>query len=82
MRVWLPPVVFGVLMVVVWQLVTDIGGLPSFLLPSPSAIAEQFHANLGNITTASIATGKNALIGLIMGSILGLVSAAVAVRLR
>lgn len=82
MKVWLPPIVFGVVVVGLWQLVTEVGGLPSFLLPSPSAIAEQFGANLANITTASMATGKNALIGLIAGALLGLVAAAVAVRLR
>lgn len=79
---WLPPVVFGVALVGIWQLITEIGGLPSFLLPSPSSIAEQFAANLGNITSASVATGKNALIGLVLGTLSGLVAAAVAVRLR
>lgn len=82
MKTWAPPVVFGVVMIVIWQLVTDIGGLPSFLLPSPAAIVEQFGSNLGNITAASLATGKNALIGLLAGSLLGLVAAAGAVRLR
>nr|WP_296780029.1 ABC transporter permease subunit [Rhodococcus sp. (in: high G+C Gram-positive bacteria)] len=82
MKIWVPPVIFGVLLVALWQLVTDIGGLPSFLLPSPSSIFEQFRANLGNITAASVATGKNALIGLVAGSLLGLSAAAVAVRLR
>lgn len=79
---WAPPVLFGVVMVGLWQLVTEVGGLPSFLLPSPSAIAEQCRVNLGNITTASVATGKNALIGLVAGALLGLVAAGVAVRLR
>ena len=39
MRFWLPPVVFGVVLLGLWQLLTVVAGVPSFLLPSPSAIA-------------------------------------------
>lgn len=82
MKVWLPPVVFGAAALALWQLLTVVAGVPSFLLPSPSAIAEQFVRNLGNIGSASLATGTNALVGLIAGSVLGLLAAMAAVRLR
>ena len=72
MKLWWPPIVFGVVMLGMWQLLTVVAGVPSFLLPSPSAIAEQFVANLGNIGSASLATGTNALIGLVAGAVLGL----------
>ncbi|MCZ4277212.1 ABC transporter permease [Rhodococcoides yunnanense] len=81
MKTWLPPVVFGVLLLALWQLVTVVGGVPSFLLPSPVSIAEQFAGNFANITSASMATGTNALIGLIAGAAVGSAAAAAAVRL-
>ncbi|WP_442971657.1 ABC transporter permease, partial [Rhodococcus sp. EPR-279] len=82
MKLWLPPVVFGATALALWQLLTVVAGVPSFLLPSPSAIAEQFVRNLGNIGSASLATGTNALVGMIAGSVLGLLAAMAAVRLR
>lgn len=82
MKTVAPPVVFGIVLVGLWQLLTVVGGVPSFLLPSPSAIAEQFGKNFSNILSASIATGTNALVGLVAGAVLGLLAAVVAVRLR
>ncbi|WP_330181094.1 ABC transporter permease subunit [Nocardia sp. NBC_01503] len=76
----LPPVLFGVGMLVLWQVLTVAAGVPSFLLPAPTAIADAFTGNLDAITKAALATGTNALIGLFVGALLGIAAAMVAVR--
>ncbi|WP_019925863.1 ABC transporter permease [Nocardia sp. BMG111209] len=80
MKVWLPPIAVGVLLLAVWQLLTVAAGLPSFLLPAPSAIAAAIGDNGHNIVAAALATGGNALVGLVAGALLGIVAAALAVR--
>lgn len=82
MKTWLPPVVFGVGGLALWQVLTVVAGVPSFLLPAPTAIAKQFTENFGRIVDAATATGTNALIGLLVGAVLGIVAAMVAVRFR
>ncbi|WP_327139874.1 ABC transporter permease [Nocardia sp. NBC_01327] len=80
LRTGLPPVLFGVTMLALWQLLTVAAGVPSFLLPSPSAIAEAFSSNFDAIAKAAVATGTNALIGLFVGAFLGIAAAMLAVR--
>ena len=82
MRTWLPPIVVGVVVLVLWQVLTVVAGVPSFLLPAPSAIAEQFVANAGRILDAALATGANALVGFVLGTVLGIAAAVLAVRFR
>ncbi|WP_410872514.1 ABC transporter permease [Nocardia sp. A7] len=80
MKTWLPPLLVGVVVLALWQVLTVVAGVPSFLLPAPSAIAAQFGANAGRILDASLATGTNALIGFVAGTVLGLAAAVLAVR--
>ncbi|WP_306364786.1 ABC transporter permease [Nocardia sp. CC227C] len=82
MRTWLPPLLVGVAILGLWQVLTVAAGVPSFLLPSPSAIAEAFGDNRSGILDATIATGRNALIGLLVGIAAGIAAAIVAVRFR
>jgi NitT/TauT family transport system permease protein len=82
MKTWLPPVVAGALLLALWQLVTVAAGVPSFLLPAPTAIAEAVRANAAAIAEAAAATGRNALVGLLAGALLGIVAAILAVRFR
>ncbi|MFE9788858.1 ABC transporter permease [Nocardia salmonicida] len=82
MKTWLPPLVVGVVVLAWWQVLTAVAGVPSFLLPAPSAIAAQFAENAGRILDASLATGTNALIGFVAGTILGLAAAVLAVRFQ
>ncbi|TCJ95413.1 ABC transporter permease [Nocardia alba] len=82
MRIWLPPLVVGVVILALWQILTVVAGVPSFLLPAPSAIAAQFTENAGRILDAALVTGANALVGFVAGTILGLAAAVLAVRFR
>ncbi|MFD6451647.1 ABC transporter permease [Nocardia sp. NPDC060220] len=80
MKTWLPPVLVGIVALALWQVLTVVAGVPSFLLPAPSAIAAQFVENAGRILDASLATGTNALVGFVAGTVLGLAAAVLAVR--
>ncbi|MGX1779297.1 ABC transporter permease [Nocardia brasiliensis] len=81
-RMVLPPLLFGAAGLMLWQLLTTVAGVPSFLLPAPSAIASEFTGNFDRILDASTATGTNALLGLLAGGVLGIVAAMFAVRFQ
>jgi NitT/TauT family transport system permease protein len=74
----LTPVVFGILLLLVWQLVVDLQHVPGYLLPSPSAIGTQLRENFGDILGAARASGANALIGLVVGIVLAVIAAVLA----
>ncbi|MEV6631097.1 ABC transporter permease [Actinoplanes sp. NPDC051470] len=71
----LPPVVFGLLALVAWELTVTLGRVAPFILPAPSAIGRELLVQRGNIWDAALASGLNALIGLAAGSVLGVLAA-------
>lgn len=75
------PVAVGVVGLVAWALVVASGAAPR-MLPGPLAIAQEFVARFGIIAEAMGVTGTNALIGLVAGTILGVLFAALAASLR
>jgi NitT/TauT family transport system permease protein len=79
--VW-PPVLFGVAMLGLWEWFVDARDVKPYVLPKPSAIWEQLHENSDTILTAMWATAQNALVGLAVGLVFGLLAALVASRLR
>ena len=78
----LPPVLLVVALLVVWQIAVVVGGIPAFLLPSPVAIVDQFGEFLPIIVSSSLVTATNALLGLVIGSVLGVAAAVVAAFIR
>ena len=74
------PIVVGLVFLSVWQLLVGVVGVSDYLLPSPAAIAEEFVAFAPAIAAATLVTGTNALIGLVVGTILAVVLAALAAR--
>jgi len=81
-RVILPPVVFGVAFVVLWELAVKVFDLKPYFLPPPSAIWEQFRENLRLIWEAASVSGLNALVGLLVGTVLGIAVAFALGRFR
>ncbi|MFG1795277.1 ABC transporter permease [Nocardia sp. NPDC049149] len=79
-RTVVPPLAFGIGGLALWQVLTVVAGVPSFLLPAPTAIASEFTGNFDRILDASLATGTNALLGLLVGGVLGIIAAMLAVR--
>jgi NitT/TauT family transport system permease protein len=78
----LPPLVVGVVVLVAWQLTVTLGRIAPFIVPSPSAIWEQMREQKLNIWNAALASGENALIGLIGGTVVGILAAMLASRWR
>jgi NitT/TauT family transport system permease protein len=80
-HVW-PPVAFGIAVLVLWELLVILARVPAFLLPAPSAIAEQVGAQFSVIVSTAAVTGGNALVGLVAGFLVGVALALLAARSR
>lgn len=78
----LTPVVFGVLALAVWQLLVVALKIPPFVLPAPLAVGAVFQLQLPIVGNGMLITGLNALIGLVLGTALGVVGAILAAFLR
>lgn len=76
------PIVVGLLVLGIWQFLVSVVGVSDYLLPSPASIIDEFIAFFPAIMSATLITGTNALLGLIVGSILGILLAALAARWR
>ncbi|MDR5701170.1 ABC transporter permease [Agromyces aerolatus] len=76
------PIAVGLIVLGIWQFLVSVVGVSDYLLPSPASIVEAFIASWPSILQATITTGTNALIGLLLGSILGIALAALAARWR
>lgn len=69
---WLPPVVLLIVVLVVWEGATIVLGLQTFLLPRPTLIARQLVALWPTTLGRGIAfTASEALVGLVVGVVLG-----------
>ncbi len=77
-----PPLLFGAVFLLVWELVVIIFDIKKFLLPAPSAIFSAFLDRTSEIWAAVIVTGTNALIGLIVGTVFGVAMAFLLMRFR
>jgi NitT/TauT family transport system permease protein len=71
----LPPLVLGVLFLVAWQAWVVVSDVQPFVIPRPSAIWQAFVDDFDLVLKASIVTGMNALVGLVLGSLFGFVIA-------
>jgi NitT/TauT family transport system permease protein len=81
-RAVLPPVIFGIAFIGIWQGLVVALKIAPFLVPSPAAIGTEFVTNLSTIAAGSLHTGGNALIGLLGGTVLGVLAAVVASLVR
>ena len=76
------PVLAGVLFLLGWELLVVANGIKPYLLPKPSAIWTQIERNADDILTTARMTGTNALVGLVVGAVAGILAALVASRFR
>lgn len=79
--IW-PPIAFGILLLVLWEAVVTLAGVPAFLLPAPTAIGAQIGAQFPVLLSTSAVTGGNALVGLVAGFLLGVLLALLAAASR
>ena len=76
------PVVVGALGLALWQFLVSVVGVSEYLLPCPSEIWTELGENSAAIREATWITGGNALAGLVLGAVLGVVLAAIAAWAR
>lgn len=72
------PIVLGLVVIGVWQALAGSGLVEAYLLPSPAAIGEEIVAFWPSMISAGGITGLNALVGLVAGSVIGVVAALIA----
>jgi NitT/TauT family transport system permease protein len=78
----LPPLVFGVAFVVLWEAAVAVFDWKPYFLPAPSAIWEAFTENVELVWGAVKVSGSNALVGLLAGTLLGIAMSFVLMRFR
>jgi len=78
----LPPAVFGVAFIAVWELVVKGFNLKPYFLAPPSKIWQKFTENIDLVWGAAKVSGTNALIGLLLGAFLGMAMSFVLSRFR
>ena len=76
------PLIFGVVFLALWESVVVGFDLKPYFLAAPSKIVEQFFKNTTRIWEATVVSGTNALVGLIVGTILGIAMSFVLSRFR
>ncbi len=81
-RTWLPPLVFGVVIVAAWQLICSAAAVPEYVLPTPSAIVTALGDNVDIVRSSAWVTARNAAGGLGIGVVAGLLAATVTVWFR
>jgi len=79
--VW-PPVVFGVAFLLIWEIAVEVFDFQTYFLPAPSAIWGAFRANTASIWEATRVSGQNALVGLLVGTALGVAMSFLLERFR
>ena len=81
-RLVVAPIVFGAVVLLLWQLAVVVFAIKPFVLPSPLSIGDRFSQSLAIIWKGAQVTGLNALIGLVVGSVLGIVFAVLSALVR
>ena len=77
--IW-PPILIAVLFLAAWQLLVVVQDIKPYLLPSPSLIAGNFFSDLHLMWAAALYTGTTAILGLMFGTLLGILAALLAQR--
>lgn len=78
----LAPAVLGVAVIGAWQLAVEAFDIDPYIVPSPSSIWSEFTGSRSLIWEGMQGTGKNALLGLLIGAVLGILGALVAHAVR
>ncbi len=78
----IPPLLLGVVTLLLWQLAVVGLDIKPFVLPSPTAIGGQFFENMPTVWSNSLVTGFNSLVGVVVGAVLGILLAVIASLVR
>ncbi len=81
-RTVLAPVVLGIVALTLWQLIVVAFDIKPFIVPGPVAIGAEFGENIATVAQGAFVTGGNALVGLVVGGIAGILFAVLAALVR
>ncbi len=84
-RIWRtlwPPVLFGALFLALWEVAVNVFDWKPYFLPKPSRIWAEFIDNQEQIRSAASVSGGNALVGLVLGTVFGILVSFVLMRFR
>ncbi|PUB31792.1 ABC-type nitrate/sulfonate/bicarbonate transport system permease component [Promicromonospora sp. AC04] len=70
------PTAAWLVLVLVWQTATTLGGVEAYVVPRPTEIVAELFGNLGAVVPAALSTARNAVLGLLVGVTLALAGAA------
>jgi len=76
------PIVVGVLLLALWQLLSGLRTGRISLIPTPTDVIAAFGTHAGIIVEDALVTGGNALVGLVAGTVVAIVLAGLAAWLR
>ena len=79
--VW-PPLAFGVGFLAIWELLVRVFDIQPFVLPAPTAIWSAFTVRFSEVFDQTLVTGTNALVGLLIGTFMGVLMSLITVRFR
>jgi NitT/TauT family transport system permease protein len=71
----LPPLLFGLAVLVLWEMVVRIGGVPAIILPAPSAIGHKLVTQIPTLAADLLQTARGMLAGYLIGNAAGLIVA-------
>lgn len=78
----LAPLVLGVAVLGLWQLAVRGLDIDPYVIPAPSDIWAQLRDNAGTVLDGALTTGRNALLGMLIGAVLGVLGAVVSSAVR
>jgi NitT/TauT family transport system permease protein len=80
-RLW-PPALFGALLVFVWEMAVKAFDWKPYFLPAPTRIWDAFTDRSGHVRAAAQVSGGNALVGLLVGTLLGVAMSFLLMRFK
>jgi NitT/TauT family transport system permease protein len=77
-----PPIMFGAAFVLLWELAVEVFDWKPYFVPTPSSIWSAFVDNFADVRDAAFVSGRNALAGLVVGTMLGVAVSFLLMRFR
>ena len=77
LRTWLLPVAAVVVLLAIWQIYVDAGGVSQLVLPSPHAVARALVDDRGTLWHNLVRTGLEILLGILVAAVFGFAAATV-----
>jgi putative hydroxymethylpyrimidine transport system permease protein len=75
LRTWWRPLALLALLIGIWELYVDLGGVDSLVVPPPHAVAKALYTDRGLLWSNFLVTAQEVLLGILVAAVVGLVLA-------